>query len=142
MIKLWYRALLIALICAFALIWSSCVAIHAPQTAVPTIAPVTPTPVQITPAPAPDAFYPAIMADGVLYYWSQKDLPNIQIDESDYIGEVVSGTPLSEWPSENGQSNWLKQGQPYARYEDGILVRHPYQNTWELFVVWEQWVAE
>ncbi len=62
-------------------------------------------------------------------------MPRIEITESDYIGEVTSDAPLSEWPGEDGQSNWLKPGSPYARYGSGIIAKHPFENGWELFEV-------
>ncbi len=75
-----------------------------------------------TPAPAPNTLYPAIMVDDTLSKWSRDELPKVEVSEQDYLGIITSTVPLSEWPSENGQSNWCEIDSPYAKYDDGIIV--------------------
>ncbi len=138
--RLLHQLIAIHLCCGLAILLVSCSAApSAPESSSSDI-PVQLTEVEapsptasLVPAQAPNVLYPALMVDGLLYKWSRKELPNIELTEDDYIGEVISNTSLSEWPSENGQSNWCEIDSPYAKYDDGIIVLK--DGRWELFKV-------
>ncbi|MCL2638311.1 MAG: hypothetical protein FWD48_08050 [Oscillospiraceae bacterium] len=70
--------------------------------------------------PAPNARRPAIIVNDVIYLIMVEI--DIEIDESDYLGRTTSVVHLSEVPTENGQSNYVAEGTPYAEYEDGIVL--------------------
>ncbi|MCL2079912.1 MAG: hypothetical protein FWH17_08760 [Oscillospiraceae bacterium] len=72
---------------------------------------------------APNAMPPAIMVNDILYRISEnpegRNL-NIEVDKADYLGMVTSSIPLSEMPTENGQSNCVQAGTPYIEHGNGI----------------------
>jgi hypothetical protein len=92
-----------------------------------------PEPDPITPA-APNARQPSIMVDDVYYFISGINA-NVEIDESDYLGKITSTVPLSEIPVENGHSNFVAVGTPYAEYENGIIAL--IEGKWVIFEVWD-----
>ena len=79
---------------------------------------------------APNAMRPSVMHEGVLYSTTGKQLP-AEVDESAIVGYVTSTVPLSQLPTENGQSNCGNLGAPYAVTSDGFLVLVDHE--WTLF---------
>ena len=83
-------------------------------------------------AAAPNALVPSVMIEGALYLMSQNRKPDIEIDENDFVGTILSTVPLSEWPTENGQANFGADGAPYAEYGNGYVVL--WNSEWTLFL--------
>lgn len=79
---------------------------------------------------APNAMRPSVMHEGVLYGTTGKQLP-AEVDESAIVGRVSSTVPLSQIPTENGQSNCGNLGAPYAVTSDGFLML--VDQEWTLF---------
>ena len=86
-------------------------------------------PVEVTPD-APNAMVPSIMYEGILYRTTGKAIP-AEVDESAIVGEIGSVVPLSQLPTKDGEANFGKIGDPYARTIDGLLVIM--NNEWVLF---------
>ncbi len=78
----------------------------------------------------PGALVPSVMVEDALYYTTGMKI-EIEIDESEYIGEITSVVSLAQWPEEDGQANIPYEGAPYARYEGGIVLLM--QGDWILF---------
>ncbi len=78
----------------------------------------------------PNTLPPALMIDDVLYYYTGKEV-SVNIDEESIIGTIASTVPLSELPSENGQSNMNISGCSYAPFEENFVVRM--EEKWMLF---------
>ena len=81
-------------------------------------------------AETPNALVPSIIVDDILYTLDGGKL-YIQVDEDDYLGYTISKVPLSEWPIENGQSNAVPVGTPYAAYASGLVML--WGEEWSLF---------
>ena len=78
----------------------------------------------------PDVLVPAIMYNGELYLSTGLQLSG-DVDPQAYAGEITSVVPLSEWPTEEGQANFGKVGDPYAITTDGLVVL--FNNEWTPF---------
>ncbi len=78
----------------------------------------------------PGSLVPSVMMEDALYYTTGLEV-EIEIDKSEYIGEITSVVSLAQWPEENGQANIPYEGAPYARYEEGIVLL--IQGDWILF---------
>ena len=91
------------------------------------------TPTQLAAAPTerpetPEALSPAIRFHGLTYIVTGEAYAG-EIDES-VIRTTASRVPLSEWPTEEGQTNWAEEGTPYAMTADGLFVR--FGEEWRL----------
>lgn len=91
------------------------------------------TPTQLAAAPTerpetPEALSPAIRFGGLTYIVTGEAYAG-EIDES-AIRTTASRVPLSEWPTEEGQTNWADVGTPYAMTADGLFVQ--FQSEWRL----------
>ena len=82
------------------------------------------------PPNAPNAGPPAIMVDDILYYSTGEEIP-VEIDESEFLGRIISTVSISQMPTENGQANIPFEDAPYAKYEDGIVLLM--DEKWTLF---------
>lgn len=59
---------------------------------------------------------PYAMIDGTLY-WVNTQRYSLPVEEEDIVGYVTSNISMDYAPKENGQSNCLSVGTPYALYE-------------------------
>jgi len=82
----------------------------------------------------PNTRQPSIMVNDTYYFITGLSV-SVEINEDGYLGRVISETPLSDIPLENGQSNFATEGTPYAAYEDGIIVL--INGRWILFESWD-----
>ena len=83
------------------------------------------------PAPdTPNATVPSIIYCGDLYRTTGKQIP-AEVDESAIVGTICSVVPLSQFPAQEGESNFGQIGDPYALTADGLLVLM--DNEWTLF---------
>jgi len=83
--------------------------------------------------PAPNTLPPSVMLDDILYISTGEKIP-IKVDENEILGKITSSISLTEWPVENGQTNLeLLNGTPYAKYENGIIVRWGTEDAWMIF---------
>ena len=88
----------------------------------------------ITNPQAPSTRQPSILVNDTYYFITGRSV-DVNIDENDYLGVVTSEVPLSEIPTKNEQSNFVKEGTPYADYEDGIVVL--IDGKWIIFELWD-----
>lgn len=70
------------------------------------------------------------MVDDTLYYSTGNEI-TAEIEESDFLGRIMSPCSISQLPTQNGQANIPFEGAPYAQYEDGIVVL--IDEEWTLF---------
>jgi hypothetical protein len=84
------------------------------------------------PTPAvPNALPPSLMLDEVLYYYTGNAVSE-EMDEDASMGTIASTVPLSEMPTENGQTNMTHLlGCPYAQYGENVVVLM--EEQWMLF---------
>ena len=84
---------------------------------------------------APQPNPASIMIDGTLYI-NSGEIVSEAIEESRIVGHIVSSVPITEWPTEHGQTNFDSlNGAPYAEYRDGFAVRFRRgdEDRWMLF---------
>ena len=77
----------------------------------------------------------SIMIDGNLYI-NDGEIVSDLIEESRILGFIESSVPITEWPTEHGQTNFEPlYGEPYAAYQDGFAVRfhRGAEERWMLF---------
>ena len=88
----------------------------------------------------PNALLPQIMIDGTMYYLNGESPFDIEVNENDYSGRILSVVPLSEQPIENNQANFGTEGEPYIKYENGFAVK--WGDKWSLFVTEDILISE
>lgn len=82
----------------------------------------------------PNATVSSVMYEGMLYKTTGKQI-SAEVDESAIVGYISSVVPLSQFPSNEGEANFGKVGDPYALTADGLLVL--LNNEWTLFELLE-----
>ena len=90
-------------------------------------------PIEVTPD-TPNAMVPSIVYGGNLYRTTGKQIP-AEVDESAIVGRISSVVPLSQLPSNEGETNFGEVGDPYAITSDGLLVIMDHE--WVLFELYE-----
>lgn len=83
----------------------------------------------------PNARVPSLMVNGVLYQISpeQDDHLESEPEPSDLLGTVTSQVPLSQLPTQDGESNSWPVGAAIATCEKGIAVQQG-DGAWRILV--------
>ena len=85
---------------------------------------------------------PYIMIDSTLYLVNTQQY-SLPIEEEDIVGYLTSHISMSYAPKENGQSNCLPVGTPYALYEHeelGLIYVAQYEDRWIILTLYEKFL--
>lgn len=73
----------------------------------------------------------AVMIDDITYYYTEKLWEDTSEKNFDILGKITSSVPENQMPQKNGEANLDILESPYAKYNDGMIVK--IDNEWIFF---------
>lgn len=82
--------------------------------------------------PSPNAMPPSMMVDGILYFSTGTQM-SIEVEETEYLGKIISVVDITELPTEHGQANIPFYDAPYIKCHESEGFALLMDGKWILF---------